>query len=310
MKQPLVSVIIPVYNTEPYVRQAVESIRQQTLRDVEIILINDGSTDGSPEILRELAQTDSRINVYEQENCGLSVTRNVGMRHATGQYIYFMDSDDLLEQDALEVCLTLCETQNLDFVLFDADILNEDGAESLHLKYDRSSCLKEKKCYSPIEALQLQLHHFCYTCSVCLIFIRATYLRKTGLEFFPGIIHEDQLFNPLLFLQAQRMMYLHRAFFHRRMRSGSIMTNRFSWRNMEGYLTVTEELIRFSEGKNQKISATIHLLLQQMLDAVMWQAHALPLLQRIKLLFLCLTRYRAYVQGRTLIVLMLKKSLL
>ena len=93
---PKVSVIIPVYNTEKYVRQAVESIRQQTLKDIEIIIVNDGSTDGSMTILEELAAQDERIKLFSQENQGLSVTRNVGLSHSTGEYVYFMDSDDLL----------------------------------------------------------------------------------------------------------------------------------------------------------------------------------------------------------------------
>ena len=98
---PKVSVIIPVYNTEKYVRQAVESILLQTLKDIEIIIVNDGSTDGSMTILEELAAQDERIKLFSQENQGLSVTRNVGLSHSTGEYVYFMDSDDLLTGDAV-----------------------------------------------------------------------------------------------------------------------------------------------------------------------------------------------------------------
>ena len=104
-----VSVVIPVYNTEKYVREAIESIIHQSLKELEIIIINDGSTDGSPEILKEISNTDHRIQVYTQTNQGQSTARNFGISHARGKYIYFMDSDDLLEEDALESCYLKCE---------------------------------------------------------------------------------------------------------------------------------------------------------------------------------------------------------
>ena len=104
-----VSVVIPVYNTEKYVREAIESIIHQSLKELEIIIINDGSTDGSPEILKEISNTDHRIQVYTQTNQGQSTARNFGISHARGKYIYFMDSDDLLEEDALEACYLKCE---------------------------------------------------------------------------------------------------------------------------------------------------------------------------------------------------------
>ena len=93
MHSPKVSVIIPVYNTAPYLHEALSSITRQTLQELEIIIVNDGSTDGSGEIIREVAETDGRIKVFEQENQGQSVARNVGLEQATGEYIYFMDSD-------------------------------------------------------------------------------------------------------------------------------------------------------------------------------------------------------------------------
>ena len=92
----------------------------QTLRELEIIIINDGSTDNSLQVVEELAAADSRIQVYSQTNQGLSMARNAGITHAHGRYIYFMDSDDLLEKDAMELCYNKCEEKELDFVFFDA----------------------------------------------------------------------------------------------------------------------------------------------------------------------------------------------
>lgn len=102
MSNSMVSIIIPVYNTEEFVEEAVRSIMNQTLQDIEIIIINDGSTDNSLSIIRKLANEDDRIQIYSRENKGLSATRNQGIYLAKGKYLYFMDSDDYLEPDALE----------------------------------------------------------------------------------------------------------------------------------------------------------------------------------------------------------------
>ena len=101
MNNPKVSVIIPVYNTEAYVEQTLRSIMGQTLRDIELIVVNDGSTDGSLSVLERIATGDDRIRLYTQPNKGLSQTRNAGIARARGEFIYFMDSDDLLERTAL-----------------------------------------------------------------------------------------------------------------------------------------------------------------------------------------------------------------
>ena len=121
MNNPKVSVIIPVYNTEAYVEQTLRSIMGQTLRDIELIVVNDGSTDGSLSVLERIATGDDRIRLFTQPNKGLSQTRNAGIARARGEFIYFMDSDDLLEPDALERCYERCQSDRLDFVFFDAE---------------------------------------------------------------------------------------------------------------------------------------------------------------------------------------------
>lgn len=103
---PKVSVVIPVYNTAPYLRQCLDSVLNQTLREIEIICVDDGSTDGSAAILKEYASKSpvsrTSINILTQENAGQSVARNVGTAHARGKYIYYLDSDDTLHPHALE----------------------------------------------------------------------------------------------------------------------------------------------------------------------------------------------------------------
>lgn len=98
VKRPVVSVVVPVYNTEPFLAECLHSLEKQTLTDIEIILVNDGSTDNSGRLLREYADKDARFVYVEQENQGLSAARNTGMEHASGHYLAFLDSDDWLQR--------------------------------------------------------------------------------------------------------------------------------------------------------------------------------------------------------------------
>ena len=125
---PKVSVIIPIYNTDAYLSEALDSICNQTLKELEIILINDGSTDKSQNIIEEYAVRDSRIQWHIQPNQGQGVARNHGLQYATGEYIYFMDSDDILDTTALQQCYDACEQKKLDFVFFDAETIMETPA--------------------------------------------------------------------------------------------------------------------------------------------------------------------------------------
>lgn len=268
---PKVSVIIPVYNTGPYVRQTVDSILNQTLNEIEIIVIDDGSTDNSWDEVSNMARTDSRIRLFQQENKGLSRSRNRGLELAHGEYIYFMDSDDVLHLEALEVCYNTCVNQLLDFVFFDADVFSDSDQDIRHFDYSRSA-MDPNLIYQGIEALKIQLSKREFRSSVCLNFISQAYLTKKSFLFYPDILHEDQLFTVQLYLRASKVRYIGRTFFHRRVRADSIMTSRFAMKNMKGYLTVARELQRLEEmdtdGQN-----VVNLFISQMLNAAIWQAH-------------------------------------
>ena len=101
----MISVIVPVYNVEEYLEECLESIRQQTFTDIEVILVNDGSTDGSREICEQYCEKDSRFRLINQENQGQSVARNRGVKESVGQYIMFVDSDDVINTSVLAVLL-------------------------------------------------------------------------------------------------------------------------------------------------------------------------------------------------------------
>ena len=122
-----ISVIIPVYNTEKYLKECLKSVINQTFTDMEIICVNDGSTDSSKEVLEKYKKVDKRIKVIElQENRGLSYARNRGFDSSKGRYIYFLDSDDELERNAMEILYNEAEKEKLDVIFFDAKIKYEN----------------------------------------------------------------------------------------------------------------------------------------------------------------------------------------
>lgn len=117
----MISVVVPIYNVEMYLPRALDSILTQTYQDWEAILVDDGSTDKSGSIADEYAQIDGRFNVIHKENGGLSDARNVGMEHVTGEYLLFLDSDDFLHPQLMELCMQAVLRDNSDLVAFTYD---------------------------------------------------------------------------------------------------------------------------------------------------------------------------------------------
>ena len=105
MRESLVSVIVPIYNVELYLERCIKSIINQTYRNLEIILVDDGSPDRCPQICDEWCAKDERVKVIHKDNAGLGMARNTGIEHATGEYVYFVDSDDYIDNDTIEQVL-------------------------------------------------------------------------------------------------------------------------------------------------------------------------------------------------------------
>lgn len=190
-----VSVILPIYNVAPYLDETFRSLINQSLSDIEIIAVNDGSTDNSEDIIRKYAQQDARISYFSQQNQGQSVARNLALQHAKGKYIYMMDSDDVIDTDALRICYDYAEKNEADFIFFDGDTIQEEGANDISWDYNRSYLFEGNKPYQGEPLLNLMLDQSKHNCVVWLLFIRHDYLKGIHLDFYPGIIHEDELFN-------------------------------------------------------------------------------------------------------------------
>lgn len=299
-----VSVIIPIYNTGNYLSDALDSICNQTLKELEIILINDGSTDNSQHIINEYAQKDNRIQWHQQPNYGLSVARNIGLQYATGEYIYFMDSDDILDAIALEQCYELCQKENLDFAFFDAETSLEVTAQIPN--YDRRKNIAENKIWNGIELLNYELQHHLFLSSVWLCFTNHSFLKKSFSCFPPGVIHEDHVFALQIHLHAQRVAYIPQFFFKRRVRANSIMSSMFSMRNIEGYTTVCS-LIKSLEALHPEWIIVIEEYLSQTFNAIVWLAHKMPILEKFEVFFrLKRMRFSHYITFKNWLVFWFK----
>ncbi len=251
-EQPDVSVIIPIYNSEPYLVDSLSSIANQTLQNIEIICINDGSTDASPAILEQFAAVDKRIRIITQDNQGQSSARNTGIRLARSPYLYFMDSDDTLEQNALEYLYIEAVQSNLDILFFDGDSLFDYP----ELKKQFSSYKEyyhRTKCYDSVQSgidLFIDFHKSNdYRVSPCLQFIRRDYLLEQHIFFPEGYIYEDNVFTLKCILQAKKASHRSRRLFIRHIHSNSTTTSTVSFSHFYGYFRCFIDLTNYLTDK-------------------------------------------------------------
>ena len=188
----LVSVIMPAYNTEPYIASSIESVLNQTVADIELIIVNDGSTDNTLEIATQFAEKDKRVTVISQKNQGVSVARNKGLSIATGQFIAFLDSDDLYEHTFLEKLLNRIHEENCDIAY----------CGFKHIKFNDR---KEGEPFSEGNMLSCYANHNQLVCTICVL-IRHELIKKHNITFVPGrIMGEDQEFILQCGLYANKM---------------------------------------------------------------------------------------------------------
>ncbi|WP_455646121.1 glycosyltransferase family 2 protein, partial [Methanosphaera sp.] len=224
-KQIKVSVIIPVYNTEQYLDKCLNSIEQQTLTDIEIICIDDCSTDSSLDILKDHARKDNRIIILQnEENKGAGYSRNIGLNIAQGKYIMFIDSDDYIDLETLEYCFKKSEEEEVEVLMFKAR--NWDIEEKKYVKNDMIElCPLEdynNKIFNHDDIDSDLLFKISVTAQTKL-FLRS-YLEENEFRFPEDIIHEDNPFFIKMFLTAKRVYVMDKYFYHRILRSGSIIT--------------------------------------------------------------------------------------
>ena len=249
MKTPLVSVVIPVYNVERYLEECLNSVLRQTYQPIEIIAINDGSTDRSPDILHQYEQKYRNLKVLHQENQGNSVARNRGIEEATGKYIYFLDSDDYILPETIENLVGAMEKHNLDLIRFGAEPFLDDVDYKEFDKnlYNYSKFFNPGKVYNKVEFLRANIRGF--SPSPCLYLLKRELLIQNGIRFLPGIMHEDELFSLQVYLHTNRAMYDPNFYYKRRYRAGSLMTSQSQKvkKSFDSYLQLLEQIFQLSE---------------------------------------------------------------
>lgn len=217
MKTPSVSIIIPIYKVEKYLKRCVESVLEQTLSDLEIILVDDGSPDQCPEICDEYVKLDTRVKVIHKENGGLSSARNAGMRIATGKYIFFLDSDDWLEKDGMQTLYETAEKYQVDFVRYrairsgwpgmeeNAPCMVEEIRELQEGLYDKKRIINE--IYPRLLATpQLTMGAIVGAWGALY---RTGFLRENGLEFYEEVkFSEDLIFSANVVRAAEKFYFI------------------------------------------------------------------------------------------------------
>lgn len=218
-----VSVIIPVYNVENYLEECLDSIINQTLKDIEIICINDGSTDNSLEILNDYACSDVRLKIINQENEGQGAARNQGIKLSQGEYIYFMDSDDILELSALEELYNMSKSMDLDILIFKLINFDDGSHEKYTSKYYEMPFLKKYEGkifnYNKLgqKAMDIAVSPPGKLFKRSLIF---------SMKFPEGLIFEDNYFFAEAMLKAKRVSFLNKHFYNHRIRNDSTTTTK------------------------------------------------------------------------------------
>lgn len=222
MNDPFFSIIVPSYNVEKYLGEAVESVEKQNFSDYEIILVDDGSTDNTGSLCDELANNNSKIRVIHQKNAGLSEARNSGMQIAKGRYFILLDADDKLSNDSMENLQKAIEDQNYpDFVVSRRESF-EDGSDEVKpcaytFDIPRLSNMKMSAIYSEIEE-----YSDCWL-GAWIFTISKEYFESKGLTFYPGILHEDEEWVPRVFFNTQRIGFNNSLLYQNRTeRAGSI----------------------------------------------------------------------------------------
>ena len=246
----LLSIIIPVYNVEQFIEECLDSVCTQSFADWEAICVNDGSTDRSLSLLQDFASRDRRIHVVSQSNAGLSAARNTGLKAANGEYVFFLDSDDWLEKDALERLAKHIHGEDL--ICFSGRKWYQDT--QMYEVADELQSVTYPTGWEYYNENALQSRRFPFVCAVLRLY-RRKFLMEKKLYFTEGIYHEDNMFTPYVCLYAQATKVINESLYVYRIRGGSITTQP-KLKNIQDKLWIANEQAHFFLNQSD-ISKTI-----------------------------------------------------
>lgn len=246
----LVSLVVPVYNVKDYVIECIDSIINQTYRNIEIILVDDGSTDGCSEICDVYAKEDARITVIHQKNQGLSEARNVGLRMSKGKYIAFIDSDDYISSQYVEILYSTVVNKKCDIACC-----------QLYRFYNNHNTVKQAELYEIIECSNVEALANIYEnklpnieFTVCNKLYTRDIFIKNELEFPKGKFHEDAFITYKLLYYASSVAMIDANLYFYRVRPNSIMTATVTEKRLDA-LYAHQEALEFYKNNNE-----VHLL--------------------------------------------------
>lgn len=282
----LVSVIIPVYNTEKYLESCIESILHQNYQNIEIILVDDGSTDYSPTICDSFAKKDGRIKVIHKENEGLGYTRNCGLKYASGVYVSFLDSDDILDENTYEYCIREMEKHQADACFFGRKTFTESG------EYTVNENIPEKLVYRGREVAEEFSKHYIgwfqheqttpyIKESSCCALYRRDIIEKNYIQ-FPSereCLSEDAFFNMDICRNTGCVIIIPENFYHYRYNPNSLTTKydaeRFKrvvgyYQKLLEYIEKFPEVVDARERVDYKFFALVRGIIKREIEQSKW----------------------------------------
>ena len=240
-----VSIIIPIYNVKQYVAKCIESVFNQTYNNLEIILVDDGSTDGSANVI-EKYEYDKRIRIFHKTNGGLSDARNYGLDKVTGKYVFFLDSDDYIEPTTIEICLGVIVAKNADIVECHVNHVSNEKSY-IHARPDVGE-------YNKIEALKGILDYRFRIVAWNKLY--RAFLWES-IRFPKGKINEDEHTIPYVIEKCNKYIAIRDALYNYVQREGSIMNSDFDEKNMSIVEAYKNRLSYFSEKYNHQFDGFI-----------------------------------------------------
>lgn len=224
-----VTLIIPIFNVEKYVAEAIESAINQTYENIEIILVDDGSTDNSGKICDSYLEKDNRIKVIHKNNGGLSDARNAGLNSMTGEFVMFLDGDDFLEKDAIEKMKQAIVEKNADYVIGNYINATEEGE-----KWENPIFNYEKYKPFKLSINDYKNSFFIMNSSVCNKIFRKTFIDGLNLRFMVGLPAEDAIFTTYCFIKSSNVYYIPNLVFNYRQRKGGSISSSCSKEYFDG----------------------------------------------------------------------------
>lgn len=239
-KQELISIVIAAYNVERYLEECLESVLNQTYQHIEVILVNDGSTDQTADIAKEFANRDQRLKVIHIENQGASVAKNTGISHTKGSYVVLVDSDDIISRDQVQVLYDLAKRENADITMGHYYVYDENDGRFYYYPMDHS---RDYELVSPHQAVERQAYwqHYNtanYIMTFCKLIKRSLF---QDVSFPIGRRFDDDACTHKLFLKANKIVHANQHLYTYRRRRNSIMTSGFNLSWVDDLIPVYEE---------------------------------------------------------------------